>query len=269
MGLVLISAQSTTTSIRIIQSSDDAEEAITGPFTGDTEIDSSDLEMIEDLDFQEGNQEIGLRFQNVTIPKNALIHNAYIEFEVDEINTVTTNLNIFGEAIDNAPTYFFGRPNFNITQRTKTTAFILWNIPAWNIISQKQLTPNINNVITEIVERPGWTLGNAMAFIINGTGKRVAEAWDGEAANAPLLVINWSEDPYPNFCPSTPQNWDVDMSDNVIVNSACNLTGFNITFTGVGNFTINSTINIDKLNNLSNGMTIFIKSGAKLNLNTN
>ena len=60
-------------------------------------------------------------------------------------------------------------------------------------------------------------------------------------------------------CPSTPQNWNVVMSDDFWVNSLCNLTGYNITFSGAGNFTVNSTIYVNELNNLSSGMTVWMK----------
>ncbi len=65
-------------------------------------------------------------------------------------------------------------------------------------------------------------------------------------------------------CPSAPQNWNVVMSDYFIVNSLCNLTGYNITFSGVGNFTVNSTIYVDQINNLSSNMTIWVKPNATM-----
>jgi hypothetical protein len=61
-------------------------------------------------------------------------------------------------------------------------------------------------------------------------------------------------------CPLTPQNWNVDMSEYFVVNSLCNLTGYNITFSGVGNFTVNSSIYVNELNNLSENMTVWMKS---------
>ena len=63
----------------------------------------------------------------------------------------------------------------------------------------------------------------------------------------------------PLECPPIPQNWEVNMADYLIVNEFCNLTSFNITFYGVGNFTINATILVDNLNNLSSGMEMWMK----------
>jgi hypothetical protein len=39
------------------------------------------------------------------------------------------------------------------------------------------------------VNRPGWKSGNAIAFIITGTGKRVAKAHKDSAKEAPQLVM--------------------------------------------------------------------------------
>jgi hypothetical protein len=54
-----------------------------------------------------------------------------------------------------------------------------------------QRTPNLSAVVQEIVNRPGWASGKAMAFIITGNGHRTAEAYNGNAAQAPLLHLEW------------------------------------------------------------------------------
>jgi hypothetical protein len=43
----------------------------------------------------------------------------------------------------------------------------------------------------QVVSRPGWASGNAMAFIITGSGHRTADAFDGSAPNAPLLHFEY------------------------------------------------------------------------------
>ena len=42
------------------------------------------------------------------------------------------------------------------------------------------------------MNRPGWVAGSSMVFEIDGTGKRTVESYRGEAANAPLLHIEYS-----------------------------------------------------------------------------
>ena len=59
----------------------------------------------------------------------------------------------------------------------------------WTTVGQAgpdEQTSNIAAVIQEIVNRPGWSSGNALAIIITGTGKRVAESFNGVSSAAAL-----------------------------------------------------------------------------------
>jgi len=44
-----------------------------------------------------------------------------------------------------------------------------------------------------------------MAFVLEGAGQRIAEAFDGEAAAAPLLHIDWSPKRRPRACGIGPE----------------------------------------------------------------
>jgi hypothetical protein len=153
-----------------------------------------------DLEFGSGNgwsesgylpQKVGLRFQNVQAPQGATITAAYIEFEADETSSDATSVTFYGQASDNAPA--FGSDAHNLSSRPKVSASVAWeNIPAWNTVSEKHQSPDLSAIVQEIVNRPGWTSGSSMVFEIDGTGKRTAESYKGEAANAPLLHIEYS-----------------------------------------------------------------------------
>jgi Secretion system C-terminal sorting domain len=173
-----------TFSKRISNNSDDAEERISN---GNVSRNSTDLE----LGFDGSNQQIvGMRFRNVTIPQGITITNAYIEFECDEADNGTTNINFYGEDVNNAPG--FTTTAYSISTRTKTTANVNWNnIPAWTVNGIYQ-TPDLSPIIQEIVNRPGWVSGNKMVIMADGTGERTAESRNGESAAAPLLVVDYS-----------------------------------------------------------------------------
>lgn len=174
--------------VSVTSSSDDAEQAGVG---GSTNTGSSDLELIEDGSTQ---QIVGIRFNGIAVPKGATIIAAYVQFKVDEATTAATNLTIQGQAIDTAPT--FASAVNNITARGRTTASVAWNnVPGWSTVGAagaEQKTPNIGPVIQEIVNRDGWVSGNSLALIITGNGKRTAEAFDGDQAGAPRLLIDYS-----------------------------------------------------------------------------
>ena len=72
------------------QSSDDAEQDAS---SGNMYLNSSDLELVNEPGGADL-QEVGLRFQNVSIPQGATITAAYLEFETDETNSNSTSLTI-------------------------------------------------------------------------------------------------------------------------------------------------------------------------------
>lgn len=175
-----------TVSVRLNRAADDVEERIAD---GVMYSNSTDLEVGDDPETL-GDQAVGLRFRNLTIPKGATILNAYIEFETDEISQDATSVTIYGHNVDNAPA--FTTALRNLTSRPKTIAAVAWsNIPAWNTIGQKQPTPNLAPIVQEIVNRSRWAAGNSMVFIIDGAGRRTTKAYETAAATAPLLVIQY------------------------------------------------------------------------------
>jgi hypothetical protein len=52
-------------------------------------------------------------------------------------------------------------------------------------------TPDLSSIVQEIVDLSGWDSGNAMVFMIEGSGKRVAASYDGNKHSAPLLHVEY------------------------------------------------------------------------------
>ena len=135
---------------------------------------------------------VGMRFNAINIPKNAIIQNAYIQFQADEVNTTAATLQIMAQATDNAPT--FSTATGNISSRAVTATVVSWVPEPWTAIGQAgaaQQTPNIAAVIKEIIDRSNWTSGNSLVLIITGTGTRTAESYEGLSSAAPLLHIEY------------------------------------------------------------------------------
>lgn len=173
-------------SIKINNSADDVEEVIT---TGFVDAISTDIELTTDSDTAIGNQLVGLRFQNVAIPRNATITNAYVQFTTDETANANGSLAIQGDNVGNSVA--FSTTN-KVSTRSRTQAQVSWTPPTWTTIGEagaNQQTPNISAVIQEIVSQSTWSSGNALSLIITGTGRRVAEAYDGLPSGAAELVV--------------------------------------------------------------------------------
>ncbi len=187
--LLLPSAFADSLDVRIISADDDAEEKVTN---GVITLDSTGLELIND-DGGNGEQAVGLRFQNITIPQGEVIRSAFIEFTASQVATDTTSLTIYGEDIDDSPT--FTTTPTNVSGRTITTASVAWNsIPSWDT-GNKYQSADLTPIIQEIVDRTGWTSGNAMTFLFSGLGKRAAYAKDhGSPTASPRLVIEYGPD---------------------------------------------------------------------------
>ena len=160
---------------------DDAEEQLDSHAVS---LASSDLELGADG----ADQLVGLRFTNVTIPQGALIARAWIRLKTDEGSSETTELEIRAQAVDTAEP-FAATPR-NLSNRQRTAAFTRWTINhTWTTIGRLRDSADISAVVQEIVDRPDWQSGNALAILISGTGRRTAESYDGDVRGAPVLHI--------------------------------------------------------------------------------
>jgi hypothetical protein len=175
---------STILDIPIRAGADDAEESIS---SGAVSLGSSDLELTTDGTTV---QTVGLRFTNVTVPRGATITNAYVQFSVDEVSTGTASLNVAAQAADTAAA--FTTATGNISSRPRTAA-VAWTPASWPTVGARgsdQRTPDLAAPLTQVVQRGGWTSGNALAIIVTGTGRRTADAF--EDTPAPTLHLEYT-----------------------------------------------------------------------------
>ena len=194
-SLSTLALAQTSIEVRVSQSSDDAEEftseSSVGP-AGTVYLDSSDLELVEDDD---AFQVVGMRFADLALPQGATITRAYVQFTVDETTDTSTDVTVQGEASDNAET--FSDTEEGISSRPLTSASVTWSPAPWTdggASGAEQQTVDLAPVIQEIVDQPGWQSGNALAIIMQGSGKRTAESFDGNQGNAPLLYVEYQAD---------------------------------------------------------------------------
>ena len=172
--------------IRLACATDDAEERLD---TGAVSLGSSDLEFVRDT----ANQLVGMRFIGMDIPYAAVIENAWLEFTTDETGSEPTALTIQGQAADNAAT--FTSATGNISGRPRTAAAVNWTPGPWDRVGAMHQSADFAAPIQEIVDRPGWQSGNALALLVSGSGRRVAVSYDGRSTDAPLLRVAWHEAP--------------------------------------------------------------------------
>lgn len=169
-------------------SKDTAEETA----KGSVGLTSSDLEIVED---KKNTQVVGIRIPNVNLNSADKLERAFLQFVVDETGKAETRLEIRAQASDNAPA--FTNKNKDLTSRKLTKARVTWKPKAWNKTGEAgkgQQTPDLAPLIAEVTKRKGWKSGNAIAFIITGSGKRVAKS---NGKPAPTLVAELTNAPKP------------------------------------------------------------------------
>ena len=170
--------------IAVSTGSDDAEESSTGSVL----LTRKNLRIV----LAAGSpQTVGLRFASIAIPQGSTIVGAYVQFRVDNSTSVATTLAIRGEASDDAAT--FTAAAANISSRPRTAATATWSPPPWTTVGaagSAQRTADLSPVIQEIVNRAGWSEGHALALIITGQGKRVADSFEG--GFGPILHVEFA-----------------------------------------------------------------------------
>jgi len=168
---------------QVIAGADDVEEN-----SGDGIINtgSGDLDLL--LDGGSIFAAVGIRIPNINVPSGAVITNAYLQFVADEAQSGTTNITIAAEDTGNAAA--LTSTVYSITSKTQTSASTAWNPLPWTINSSYQ-SADISPVIQELIDRGDWANGNAMTFILEGTGTRTAESYEGGASVAPKLFIDY------------------------------------------------------------------------------
>jgi Tfp pilus tip-associated adhesin PilY1 len=139
---------------------------------------------------------IGLRFQNVTVPKGATISSARIVFTAKNNWSAATQVDIKGQASDNA-TFMDVDIKNNISDRPTTTVAVSWSPGPWEN-GKSYATPDLSAIVNEIVHRSGWADGNAMLFRVAGSGfpgtlsgHREAYSQESDPHSAPVLYIEF------------------------------------------------------------------------------
>lgn len=203
---------SVTVTSKVASSSDDAEETIS---TGVMNLVSNDLD-IRSADLN------AARFV-LNVPQGATIESAALRLIAKEANTGANAFTIKAQATDNAAT--FDATAGNISSRTLTTTVVSWNPSDWTA-ETVYTSPDIASLVQQIVNRPGWTPNNNIAFVLSASSanKRAAKTFDfsGNTSTSPELVVTYRTGAAPDTeAPSVP---------NGLVSSNITTSGFDVSW---------------------------------------
>lgn len=174
--------------IPIIDSKDDAHE-----IAGSVDRNSQQLVLSQNTNTVYS----GFRYQNINIPRGAVITSAKLRFTSAGLNNTATNFKIAAQAVGDAPE--FDTANNDISNRILSTNEVLWNAenewPSWE---ETVNTPDLTPVVQEIINRSDWCGGNNIALIFEsidmaaGSNRQTFSSDDG-SSRSPQLLLSYDE----------------------------------------------------------------------------
>ncbi|WP_439100690.1 PilC/PilY family type IV pilus protein [Congregibacter sp.] len=133
-----------TSESQVVNGDDDAEEEVDD---GDYDIDVNDRELKLEED-----ENIGVRFTGLDIPRGATITNAYVRFTGRDGESGRLDLRISGQRIDSGDF----DDDERITRRSDTNAQVGWRINRPPARNETIDTPDLSDLIQEIVSTSRW-----------------------------------------------------------------------------------------------------------------
>ncbi|MCP4124422.1 MAG: T9SS type A sorting domain-containing protein [Bacteroidetes bacterium] len=131
-------------------------------------------------------QEAGFRFDNLEIPRNAVILEANLIITPATSNQGLSYMSLNAELVDNAPS--FTDDSYNILSRTRTENSLDWmtSIP---VTAESTLEiEGLEAIVSEVIKRDGWESGNAMAIMMWNFN---LDFYTFDGGFAPKLNITW------------------------------------------------------------------------------
>ena len=190
---------------------DDVEE---NENNGNIYVNSTDLELGYDPLLNQGFQTLGLRFTDVNVPPNAIITKSFIRFVSETPRTGACQVEIAAQLTGNALPFDIQSP-FSVSQHPKTTNSVTWDVPDWPVTRVNQISPDLSNIVQELVDHPDWSIENAMAFVVKGNyGTREAESFEGKNSAAPQLYIEYEIPSYDHLFIAQVSSGNHDVEEN-------------------------------------------------------
>ena len=151
-----------------------------------------------DPDYQK--QGSGMRFMDVAVPASANVLSSYLTFTAKYNNTNQWYSYISAEKTANPATFGADKAEFDARFNNHTTSRIDYSDSVtWTAESQYQ-SPDISDVISEVIEQQGWESGNSIVLFwedfddrSSNNRNRRAHSYDNDPAKAPVLHIEYEQ----------------------------------------------------------------------------
>jgi hypothetical protein len=199
------------------------------PYQGSMYLESTDLELMDDETTAQDcpscpgggttlgtEQVVGIRFNNILIPKGAALTEAVINLQIDEVteaSALPVKIAIYGEYAGSAAP--ITDLDFDLTLRPPTKRSVIWMPPDstdanWGTVGASVQSASVVHILQEIVSHPAWKEGNSVMFLmghVSGSGVRIVESAGGDN---PSLTFSFTG---ATGYMSIPQSNDADSSE--------------------------------------------------------
>ena len=129
-----------------------------------------------DIDMDQTKRTSYFRFQTVDVPQGASISSAKLQlaYHSDNGSAAGNTVDIYGNDVDDA-----SAPSSvsDFQGKAKTTEKVTWTIPSSMSGGTYYDTPDITDVVQEIVDRAGWAADNDMMFILTPSSWNSSTNW--------------------------------------------------------------------------------------------
>ncbi len=190
-GHSLTPLPTTTNNFQASDSSNDANEQI---------LASGDILYHQDQPFiwygnSQGDSYLGLRFANITIPKNSTINSARIKVKSDQLQNYKVNVTVYGDNTANSQPFANINPK-RPSERSSTIATLNFEDDTQWLNNSWYYLVDVKPIAQELVNLGGWSSGNAMSFIFFGTGsdwsRKEFYSFDNSPFDAPIIEIDYT-----------------------------------------------------------------------------
>ena len=189
----------------VADSTDDAQQTVTD---GDVLASAQYMELM--LNWFQQRWGGAVRFPNITIPQGSEINSAYISVISYSTCWLGTYDSVACEDADNAFSFSTASGSYNISNRwaNRTDAFLIWNEDMRNSSIQPDSTPDLKDLLQEVVNRPNWKSGNVVVFIFknikdsNDSAMFEFRTWEDHGFEESLFVNYTAGSITPNDTPA-------------------------------------------------------------------
>jgi hypothetical protein len=137
----------------------------------------------------DGQQKIGWRFKDLTIPQGSYISSAQLKWISSDTSTTATSWILQSELSTDALSFITSK--YNISLRPRSNQIVQWIPLSWSVDDNAYYSPDIRHLIQQVTDQNAWNNGNDLVLVMRGTGLRTAWSYDGDPLKGAELILTY------------------------------------------------------------------------------